>query len=131
MLRLKTIVVQLNNCEVKKLRNSEKLDVVLKSCTEISESDVAIDVESIDDDGDVGDDVTLSQIDDLENFKQVNLRCKVICVKPVVEVSSGNQKLSLEIRLGQGWSRYSRKILAEEISYQLRSFVVQEHASKE
>lgn len=60
MLRLKKekIVVQLNNCEVKKSRNSEKLDIILKSCTEIGESDVAIDVESIDVDGDVGDDVT-------------------------------------------------------------------------
>ena len=29
------IVVQLNNCEVKKSRNSEKLDVILKSCIEI------------------------------------------------------------------------------------------------
>ena len=49
MLQLKEkIVVQVINCEVKKSHNSEKLDVILKSCTEISESVVAIDVESID-----------------------------------------------------------------------------------
>ena len=35
VLQLKKIVVPLNNCEVKKSRNSEKLDVILKSCTEI------------------------------------------------------------------------------------------------
>ena len=94
------------------------------SCTEISESDVAIDVESIDVDGDVGDDVTLSQIDDLENFERVNLCCKVICVKPVVEVSSGIQKQDVVIGDSTGtglvtlWQE-DIGILEEGIGYQL------------
>lgn len=35
VLQLKDIVVQLNDCEVKKSRNSGKLDMILKSCIEI------------------------------------------------------------------------------------------------
>ena len=65
---------------------------ILKSCTEISESNVAIDVESINVDSDVSEDITLSQINELENFEWVNLHCKVVSLKPAVEVNSGKQK---------------------------------------
>ena len=75
---------------------------ILKSCTEISESNVAIDVESINVDSDVSEDITLSQINKLENFEWVNLRCKMVNLKPAVEVSSGKQKQNIIIRDSQG-----------------------------
>ena len=67
-------VIRLYNCEIKRAHNSEKLDIVLKSATDISESCHMIETSALDfdDSGDGGElgMITLSEVDGLDNYKR-------------------------------------------------------------
>ena len=72
-LKIEKIVVQLNNCKIKKSHNSELKDV-LKSAAEIGETSKIIDIANADLD-DASEDMTLSQIDGRDNFERVSVHC--------------------------------------------------------
>ena len=126
--------VFLRNCKIKKSRNSERMDVVLKSTTEIGESSRTYDDSAIDVDDD-GDSFILSQIEEWDNFDKVDIRCKVVKVRDAVKVNGGKfkQNISVGDRTGVGhvilWEEHIGSLQAGG-SYQLAGFLVREFAGK-
>ena len=88
--------VFLRNCEIKKSRKSERMDVVLKSTTEIGELSRTYDDSAVDVDDD-GDGFTLSQIEERDSFDKVDIRCKVVKVREAIEVYGGKFKQDISV----------------------------------
>ena len=124
--------VQLVNCEIKQSRNSEKMDVVLKSTTEVGLSTKQIHTTSIDvvdaGNGD-GDTITLVELGMKDNHDRVDVHCKVMRVKPAVEVNGGKRKQLITVGDGTGvglvvlWEEHIGA-LEEGVSYHLIGFQV-------
>ena len=73
---------------------------------------------------DSGENVTLSQIDELDNFERVNVRCKAVNVKKVLQVNVGTATGLVIL-----WEE-SIGGLIEEASYHLVGFMIQEYRSR-
>ena len=120
--------VNLRNCQVKKSKYGEKMELVLKGNTEVLESDEKF---ALDEDSSRNDVITLAQVKDAEIFDSVTVKCKVTLVKDVIEVSTGKRKQDVKVgdKTGVGlvtlWEE-SVGLLEEDKSYILKNFSVRE-----
>lgn len=127
-------VVRLNNCEIKRSHNSEKMDIILKSMTDIVESSKTasnVDFGS----GDGGDMIVLSQLGGSEKSDRVDVCCKVITTRDAVQVYGGKSKQEVIVsdRTGAGFiTLWEDDVggLTEGASYSLTGFLVRKFAYK-
>lgn len=123
--------VTLSDCEIKSSRQGEKMEIILKSSTNILKSDSTVDADLIVDNFAV--DIMLSGLEKMSNFDVVNVLCKVIVRKDVVTVASGKKKQDILIADLTGGARVTLweeniDALEEQQSYHLKKFVVREYS---
>ena len=130
-------VVRLNNCEIKRSRNSEKMDIILKSTTDTAESSKTIfDASNVDfGSGDGGDMIVLSQLGGSENLDRVDICCKVVTTRDAFQVYGGKSKQEVIVsdRTGVGLvTLWEDDVggLTEGASYSLTGFLVRRFAYK-
>ena len=127
--------INLKNCQIKESREGNKMEVMLKSNTQILQSDKIIDHSSIDsDDVNTPAFITLSELPTTQNFQRVSVTVKVIDCKSPCYVAG--EKLKQDITIADEtanakltvWEDYVEKLELSK-SYSLRSFTVREYAS--
>ena len=87
--------VFLKNCEVKRSRRGDKMDIVLKNITQVVES-----TKSFEDTGVVdgeGDEITMCMIEERDNFDKVDVCCKVVKVKEPAAVGVHESRMKQDI----------------------------------
>lgn len=102
----KKIAVALGNCEIRKARGGEELELFVAKGTEVSESKKVFDIPE----GAgkrIGREITLNQLNSVPLFHRVTLVAKAIHVEEVVEVSGGKKKQDILIGDSTGTARFT------------------------
>ena len=128
--------INLKNCQVKESREGNRMEIMLKGNTQITESTKQIDTSKIDyEDVNLPTLITLSQLLTTQAFQRVSVNIKVIAVKTPIYVAGERKKQDIIIAddTSNGkltlWEEHVNTLEVDE-SYSLRNFVVREYASK-
>ena len=94
--------IQLSDCEIKKARRGEKMEVVLKGSTTISGSPKKIQVSSVDFEDDKPVVLTLQELQSTDEYEKVSIEVKVIKVTIPETVGTGKRKQDVIVADGTG-----------------------------
>lgn len=89
--------VALHNCEVKPARQSEELQIVMRSSTRVQASPKKFDIDCKDVSRNIADQISLSGLDDKNTFDRVSLAAKVLNVEEPSKVSGDLTKQDITI----------------------------------
>ena len=124
----------MSNCEVKRSRRGDQLEILLSKHTEVEKSAKVFDVDSacVKAGGKV---IMLKQLEQLVAFQRVTVEVKALHVEEVMEVSGGKKKQDVTVGDSSGtarltvWESEVGKV-AEGDSYRLSGVVVREFRGK-
>ena len=121
--------VALYNCEVKPARQSEELQIVMRSSTQVQASPKKFDIDCKDVSRNIADQITLSGLDDKNTFDRVSLAAKVLNVAEPSKVSGDLTKQDITIADRTAAARMTLweadiEHMKEGKSYKLTNFVV-------
>ena len=126
--------LRLHNCEVKQSRQGHQMEIILKSETELSESEKEFDVAVFNNEP-VPTSITLGELPSIENFREVIVEVKILSKTEPITVSGGKKKQDVVIGDCTGttkvalWGEYIDSLDVDE-SYRLAKFSVKEYASQ-
>lgn len=129
--------VCVNNCEIKRSRYMDKLEVLLKKGTEVVKADKVINIdhnqnEANQNDSDI---VVLANIRDLPLFKRVTVTVKAVFVSEPVEIKGGRRKQDVVIADPTGrcrltvWEEQIGKV-KEQHCYSMQGLMIREFQGK-
>jgi hypothetical protein len=127
--------INLKNCQVKESRQGKQMEVMLKSTTEIIESEKGMDSSTFTfDDVNTAVTITLSQLSTEQNFQRVNVKIKVIDSRTPCYVTG--QKKKQDIIIADDTANAKLTVWEEHVDtfevskcYSLRNITVREYAS--
>ena len=126
--------VVMSNCEVKRSRKGEELEILVTKHTEVEKSEKVFDVESKF--GKAGEKViTLKELHDLLPFQRVTVEVKAVRVEEPTEVSGGKKKQDVLVGDSTGTARFTVwegeiGTVDEDVSYRLSGMMVREFRGK-
>jgi hypothetical protein len=127
-------IIQLQNCQIKESREGDKMEVMLKTNTNITKSSKEIDTSNMNQD-EASSIITLSQLLTTQNFQKVTVDIKVMNAKAPVYVTGEKLKQDIIIADETGtakvtlWEKHVQS-LQNSKSYTLKNFTVREYSSK-
>ena len=126
------VPVQLANCEIKRARQGEGYELMLKSSTKINQSPKKLDVASLMADVTTASKViTLSSLDSLDEFQKITVNVKVLELKDQTEVG-GKAKRDIFVADESSTARVTVweghiNTMDQDESYCLKNFMVREY----
>ena len=124
--------VEIRNCQIKKSnRDSDKLEVMVKGATKIYPSPKKFDVSELEFQSTEATQITLSQVDETEAFKIIDVCVKVVsCSEPVTLGTRQKQEVQVSDATGCGvvqlWEQ-NIGLLSQGRSYKLQHFRIVEY----
>ena len=130
----KDATITLSNCEVKRSRQGETLEILVGKDSQVDVSDKEFDVSAISD-AKYGETISLDQLPDLDQFQRVSVTVKVLRVDDPQQIPSGKMKQDVLVGDSTGTARLT--LWEEEIgsmddnsSYQLKGVTVRQFKGK-
>ena len=125
----------LTNCEIKRSRQGDKLEILLKKFTEISKSPKKIDIPEQQVAPDSPSIITLGQLHDIQDFQRVSVDIKVVDIHEPIQVTGGKCKQDMTVSDSTATARltlWEEKVnsMDEDISYSLQNVVVRQYRGK-
>ena len=130
----KDATITLSNCEVKRSRQGETLEILVGKDSQVDVSDKEFDVSAISD-AKYGETISLDQLPDLDQFQRVSVTVKALRVDDLQQIPSG--KMKQDVLVGDSTRTARLTLWEEEIgsmddnsSYQLKGVTVRQFKGK-
>lgn len=123
--------IEINNCEIKPSRRGDKMEILLKSASQINESEKKIEVPDVDFEDSIPEVIALDALQSKHMFAKVTVKVKVHTVSDPETVRTGKEKQEISVADQSSTAKvtlWEEQVgsLKEGASYQLEGFVVKE-----